>query len=140
MIDNKKQLKALQEELTQYKEKLSTIKRSFKGKTNKDTSRIYDSLNNLLEEAGGSYEKLEAASAAEWEPLKKIAINAFEELKKSFEEYKDLASEQVDEYKNQLEEFSQEQLDHSEEYIKKNPFKSVLFACGVGFIVGRVLK
>jgi ElaB/YqjD/DUF883 family membrane-anchored ribosome-binding protein len=140
MTDNKKQLKALQDELTQYKNKLSTIKRSFKGKTNKDTDRIYDSLKNVWEEAASSYDKLEAASAAEWEPLKQIASNTFSALKNSFEEYKNLAVEQLDEYKSQLEEFSQEQLDHSEEYIKKNPFKSVLFACAVGFIVGRVLK
>ncbi|MBM3632868.1 MAG: hypothetical protein FJX03_04075 [Alphaproteobacteria bacterium] len=140
MTENKKHLNELQEELSHYKKNLATIKASFKGKASKDAEKIYGSVKNMLGDASEAYEKLEAASAAEWEPLKKIANNSFKDLKKSFEEYKNIASAQVKDYSNQIEAFSEEQLDHAAEYVKENPLKSILLAGAVGFIVGRILK
>jgi ElaB/YqjD/DUF883 family membrane-anchored ribosome-binding protein len=140
MDENKKYLNDLKQELTQYKKQLSTIKDSFKGNTNNDTNQIYDSLKNILKEAGESYRKLEEASAAEWEPLKKIASNSFEQLQKQFEEYKDIAVDQLKQYTDQIEEYSQEAIDMSAEYIQNNPLKSVLIAAGAGFVIGRILK
>lgn len=140
MTENKKHLNELQEELSHYKKNLATIKASFKGKASKDAEKIYGSVKNMLGDASEAYEKLEAASAAEWEPLKKIANNSLKDLKKSFEEYKNIASAQVKDYSNQIEAFSDEQLDHAAEYVKENPLKSILLAGAVGFIVGRILK
>jgi ElaB/YqjD/DUF883 family membrane-anchored ribosome-binding protein len=140
MKDNKQYLDTLSDELNQYKDQLASIKDSFKDKTGKDASKIYDSLNNILQEAGKAYTKLEAASASEWEPLKKLTKQAFGDLKKSFAEYGNSALEQTNEYTHLIEEFSQEKLDLSAEYIKQNPFKSILLATGLGFIIGRVLK
>lgn len=140
MTENKKHLNELQEELSHYKKNLATIKASFKGKASKDAERIYGSVKNMLGDASEAYEKLEAASAAEWEPLKKIANNSFKDLKKSFEEYKNIASAQVKDYSNQIETFSEEQLDHAAEYVRQNPLKSILIAGAFGFIAGRILK
>lgn len=140
MNDNKKYLTDLKKELDQYTKKLSKIKDSFSGKTGKDVKKIYSSLQSVLQEAGNAYNKLQAASAEEWEPLKKIANNLFEELEKSFDEFKSSTSEYAKGYVNEIEEYSQETLDLSAEYIKSNPFKSILLAAGLGFIIGRVLK
>ena len=86
-------------------------------------------FDKIFKEAGDAYKRLEAASSAEWEPLKQIANNSFNELKNSFDEFKDATAQQIEEY-------SQETLDMSEKYIKDNPLKSVLLAAGVGFIIG----
>lgn len=140
MSDNKKYLNDLKEELSHYQKKLSEIKKSFKGKTDKDAEKIYDSLHRIFKEAGESYQSLEAASVEEWGPLKKIAVQSFNELKNSFDELKDSMTKQALDYSHQIEEYSQEQLDLSAEYIKENPFKSILLAGGLGFIIGRILK
>lgn len=140
MSDNKKYLNDLKEELNQYKKKLSAAEGSFKGKANKEGDKIVKSLKEILKEASQAYEKLEAASAEEWEPLKKIAHQSFKDLKGTFEDLLDTASGQINGYAHQLEEYSEEALESSVEYIKKNPFTSILLAGGVGFVVGRILK
>jgi ElaB/YqjD/DUF883 family membrane-anchored ribosome-binding protein len=140
MSDNKKYLSDLKQELTQYKNKLVTAEGSFKGKANKEGDKIVKSLQDILKEAGQSYQKLEAASAEEWEPLKKIASKSFEDLKTTFEDLMDTTTGQVKEYANQIEEYSEEAYESGIEYIKSNPFKSILLAGGLGFIVGRILK
>lgn len=133
MNDNTKYLNDLKQELNLYKKQLSTIKDSFKDKTNGDANKIYDSLKSILKESSEAYQKLEAASAAEWEPLKKIASESFKQLKQSFDEYANSAADHIKVY-------SQETMDLSAEYIKNNPLKSILLAAGLGFIIGRVLK
>lgn len=133
MDTNKQYLSDLKQELNQYKKQLSNIKDSFKGKTNGEANQIYESLQIIFKEAGEAYKRLEDASAAEWEPLKKIANASFIQLRKSLDEFKDSTI-------NQIEEYSKETLDMSEEYIKNNPLKSVLLAAGLGFIMGRVLR
>lgn len=140
MSNNKEYLNDLKKNLTQYKKKLSTAEGSFKGKANKEGDKIIKSLKEILEEANQSYERLVAASAEEWEPLKKIASQSFEDLKDTFEDLLDTTSNQMNEYANQIEEYSQEALESSVEYIKQNPFTSICLAGGLGFIVGRLLK
>jgi ElaB/YqjD/DUF883 family membrane-anchored ribosome-binding protein len=133
MDTNKEYLSDLKQELNQYKKQLSSIKDSFKGKTNGEANQIYESLQKIFKEAGEAYKRLEDASAAEWEPLKNIANASFTQLRESFDELKDSTI-------NQIEEYSKETLDASEEYIKNNPIKSIFLAAGIGFIIGRVLR
>jgi ElaB/YqjD/DUF883 family membrane-anchored ribosome-binding protein len=133
MNEQAQYLDDLKQELNQYKKQLSTIKDNFKKKTNGDTTKVYDSLKNIVSEAGEAFQQLEKASAAEWEPLKKIASSSFTKLNKAFEDYTELTTEQLKEY-------SQEAVDISAEYVKNNPIKSILLAAGLGFIIGRVLK
>lgn len=140
MNGNKQYLDDLKQELNQYQKKLSATEDSFKGKAGEEGDKILKSLQAILKEAGQAYEKLEAASAEEWEPLKKIASQSFEDLKKAFEDLKDSTSEQVKEYAHQIEEYSQETLESSIEYIKSNPLTSILLAGGLGFVIGRILK
>lgn len=140
MSDNKKHLKELKKELDQYTDKLSAAQRSFKGKAGKEGEKIIKSLQEIVKAAGNSYNKLEAASAQEWEPLKKIANDSFDDLRNAFDDMKDSASEHVRDYANQLEEYSEETFEYTHEYIKNNPLKSILIAGGLGFIIGRVLK
>lgn len=140
MSDNKKQLNALKKELNQYKKKLSAAESSFKGKAGKEGDKILQSLQGIVKEAGESYDKLESASAEEWEPLKNIATQSFEELKNAFEEAKEYTIDQAKDYAHQIEEYSEEAFESGIEYIKTNPFKSVLLAVGAGFVIGRILK
>ena len=140
MNDNKQYLNDLKQELSDYKKKLSAIKDSFNGKTGKEVENIYNALQSIFQKAGEAYDKLQAASAEEWEPLKKIANNSLKELEKSFDEFKNSTSEHAKEYANQIEAYSQETIDLGAEYIKNNPFKSILLAGGLGFIVGRIIK
>lgn len=140
MSDNKEYLSDLKQELTQYKKKLSEVEGSLKGKANKEGDKIVKSLQEILKEAGQAYQKLEAASAEEWEPLKRIAGQSFENLKTTFEDLMDATTGQIKGYANQLEEYSEEAYESGIAYIKDNPFKSILLAGGLGFVVGRILK
>lgn len=140
MNDNKKYLRGLKQELNQYKRKLSAATDSFKGKAGEEGDKILTSLGEILKEASLVYKKLEIASAEEWEPLKKIASQSFEDLKNAFEDLKNSTSAQVREYASQLEECSHATFESSIEYITKNPLSSVLVAAGLGFVVGRLLK
>lgn len=140
MSDNKKYLNDLKKELTQYKKKLAEAEGSFKGKANKESDKIVKSLKEIVEEAGQAYQKLETASAAEWAPMKKIASQTFDDVKHTFEDLLETTSDHINGYAHQLEEYSEEALESSIEYIKANPFRSILLAGGVGFVVGRILK
>lgn len=140
MNDNRQYLNDLKDELNQYKKKLLTAEKSFKGKAKGEGSNILNSLQQIFDEASQAYKKLETASAEEWEPLKKIASQSFEDLKNTFSDFFHTTSDQVNEYASQIEEYSEEALESSIEYIKENPFRSVLLAGGLGFVVGRMLK
>ncbi len=140
MATNTKLLDEFKKELNAYTQKLKEIQKPLKGKAGKESQKISNSLQELLQEAKKAYGKLETASAEEWGPLKAIANTAFENLRESFEETAHSLSEQVKVYADQIEEYSQEQIENTSEYIKSNPFKSTLIALGVGYIIGRICK
>lgn len=140
MISNKAHLDKLKGELNFYKKKLEEIKNTFKNKTQKDADNILISLSNILQEAGDAYTKLESASEKEWDFLKKEASVAFKDLKKVYNDALKNSSAQVQVYVESIEDQYHETLDSAEEYIKKNPIKSVLYAVGLGYFVGRFLK
>lgn len=140
MNNKDKYLKSLKKELDQYTKQLSDIQKEFKGKTGGNVEKINESLQNILDDAVTAYGKLEAASVAEWEPMKLITSEAFNNLRKSFRETISASTHQIKEYAEQIEENYQEQVACVANYIKKNPFKSLLFAAGAGFILGKILK
>jgi ElaB/YqjD/DUF883 family membrane-anchored ribosome-binding protein len=140
MSENKNYLTELRKNLDDYVSRLSEIQGSFKSESKKDIHTISQSLKNILQKAEKSYVRLEAASAEEWEPLKEQAEEAFENVKESFANALSSSTEQVKAYVNGAEEFSQESIDSAAEYIKKNPFKSILLATGLGYVLGRSLR
>lgn len=140
MSDNQQYLNELKGELDSYTKKLSQIQSRFKGNTKDDAGNIVDSLKSILQEAKTAYSELKSASADEWKPMKKISTQAFATLKSSFDEALADSSNGVKDYVNQIEHFSEEQLEYAGEYIRNNPFTSVLIAAGVGYIVGKIFK
>lgn len=140
MSNNKNYLKELRKSLDDYTNKVSEIQNSFKNDSKKDTHTISQSLKNILQKAEKAYVELESASAEEWEPLKEQAEEIFENVKESFNKALSSSTGQVKAYVDEVEEFSQETIDSAGEYIKKNPFKSILLATGLGYILGRTLR
>ncbi|MBS0271092.1 MAG: DUF883 family protein [Proteobacteria bacterium] len=140
MNENKKYLEDLKAELAQYTQKLSAIQTHFKGKAGKDVDKIAHALQDILHEAATAYTRLESASLEEWEPLKKIANKSFKKLRDSFDTFITASSEQVKEYAKSLDDYTDQQLDCAAGYVRQNPFKSILLAAGLGFIIGRILK
>lgn len=140
MTDREAYLKSLKKELDKYTKQLSSIQREFKGTTGENVEKINQSLQAILHEAVIAYEKLESASAAEWDPIKIITTEAFNNLKLSFHEKVNLTKDQVKEYAEQIEENYQEHLDCVAKYVTKHPFKSLAFAVGAGFLLGKILK
>lgn len=127
-------LSGLKKNLTQYAKKVSDFESSGKGE--KEAQR----LRNNLKDAGDAYEKLQAASADEWEAVKNLASGAFDKLKETFGDLQDTASDSISDYAHYLEEFSQETVDAGADYIKNNPFKSVLLAGFIGILIGKMSK
>ena len=140
MENKKKYLGELKQELDNYTRKLSEIQNHFKGKAGVDVKKISKSLQNILHQANVSYEKLKSASAEEWEPMKEINRQAFENLRNSFGEFLNSSSDQVKECVIQIEKKYKEQLECTAEYIREHPIKSILLAAGLGFIIGKLLK
>jgi ElaB/YqjD/DUF883 family membrane-anchored ribosome-binding protein len=140
MSEYEKYLDNLNVELNFYTRQLAFIKEQFHENTRDDVQNIVDSLHHLLQEAHSSYSKLKSASKEEWEPLKKVAMEAFSQLRASFDDFLHNSSEQAKEYFSQFKEYSAQRLDDLAEYVKEHPFKSLLVAAGVGFIIGKVLK
>lgn len=140
MSEYEKYLDNLNTELNFYTRQLASIKEKFHKNTESDFQHILDSLQHVLKESKSSYSHLKKASKEEWEPLKKIAIEAFSKLRASFDEFLNNSSEQAQEYAAQFKEYSMARLEDLEDYVSKNPFKSILMAAGVGFIIGRILK
>ena len=140
MSENKKYLENLNTELKFYSRQLDYIKDQFKDNTEEDIHNITESLHHLLEEAESAFSKLKRASKSEWEPVKQISMEAFSQLRASFEEFLHDTSEQAQEYASQFKEYSEERLEDLGDYISRNPFKSVLIAAGLGFIIGKLLK
>lgn len=140
MDEKEKYLKSLKKELDQYTRKLSKIQKEFKGKTGENVEKINQSLQNILQEAGIAYGKLQSASAAEWEPVKAITNEAFDDLRTSFHEKINASSQHIQEYAGKVEENYQEQVACVAKYVRKHPFKSLFLAVGAGFIIGKILK
>lgn len=140
MNEKEKYLKSLKKELDLYTKELSKIQKEFKGKTGKNVEKINQSLQNILEEAGTAYGKLQSASAAEWEPVKAITTEAFGNLRTSFQETLNTSVQRIQEYAENVEENCQEQLEQVAKYVRKHPFKSIFLAVGAGFIIGKILK
>jgi len=140
MKDREKYLKKLKKELDNYKKELLAIQKEFKGKTGKDIEKINQSLQNIFDEAVTTYGRLESASTAEWEPIKAITNDAFNNLRNSLHEKMEASAHQIKEYAGHIEENCQEQLENVAKYVRKNPLKSLLFAAGAGFILGKILK
>jgi len=139
-MNNKSYMNELKEELDSYKEKLSELKDAYKGQSKKDFEIIYQSLERILEKAKLACKNLESASVEEWEPLKKIAAQSFNELKQSFEEVLNNSSNKLKDYTNKLEVMSKDELGVISDYIKDNPLKSTLLALTLGIIVGKIIK
>jgi ElaB/YqjD/DUF883 family membrane-anchored ribosome-binding protein len=140
-MENREQyLKSLKQEIKEYTKEISKIQKNFKGKTGEDLENILHSLQHILQEAVIAYSKLQSASAAEWEPMKKIASQAVANLRESVTEFLNSSSKQVKEYITLMEKQCHEQLECTAEYIGEHPFKSVLLAAGLGFIIGKILK
>ena len=111
-----------------------------KDNTEADIQQISHSLQSILQEAKNSYEALKSATGKEWEPMKQLAIEGFSKMRVSFDDFLHSASEEAKEYTSKLRQATEEQLDSLRGYIQENPFKSVLIAVGLGFLIGRVLK
>lgn len=140
MFNNKAQLNDLKTELTSYKKKLLDIQKTYKNNSRYDVDNISNSLSNILEEARQAYSKLESASEEEWDVLLKKANVSFKKLKENFDDVVKASSEQAQEYAQNIEQYSHKVIDCTEEYIKDNPVKSVLYALGLGYFIGRFLK
>lgn len=139
-MNNEQYLDDLGQELKKYTHQLSAIQKYFKGNAGADIEKISESLQDILQEAGSSYAKLQSASAAEWEPIKDITAQAFEKLRNSFNEFLNLSSEQIKEYTSKLGENSEKQPIFAVEYIKRNPFTTIFVAGSLGFIIGKILR
>lgn len=140
MGEKEKYLKSLKKELDNYTKQLSSIQKEFKGKTGENVEKINKSLQDILHEAVNAYGKLESASTAEWEPVKEITNEAFNNLRASFHEKINASAQQIQEYAEKVEENYQEQLTCVAKYVRKHPFKSLFIAVGAGFIIGKILK
>ncbi|MBS0186361.1 MAG: hypothetical protein JSS34_08625 [Proteobacteria bacterium] len=140
MDKNKAYLNELKDELSSYGKELSKIQSEFKGKAGIHAEKAGKSLQAVFDEATDAYTKLKNASEKEWDPLKKISKKAFEDLKGSFDEFLASASESGQNYKKQIESYSEEQIECLTRYVGQNPLKSILFALGAGFIIGKITK
>jgi ElaB/YqjD/DUF883 family membrane-anchored ribosome-binding protein len=140
MTDKEKYLKNLKKELDKYTKQLALIQKDFKGKTGENVEKINQSLQDILDDAVIAYGKLQSASAKEWEPVKAITNEAFNNLKASLDERINASTLQMKEYAGQIEASCEAQLDCVATYVRKHPLKSLLYAAGAGFILGRILK
>lgn len=140
MNDREKYLKSLKRELNKYSKQLSIIQKEFKGKTGENIEKITQSLQEILREAVIAYGRLESASAAEWEPVKAITNDAFDSLRVSFQEKVNASAHHIKGYAEQVGETYQTELTNVAKYVRKHPLKSLLFAAGAGFIIGKILK
>lgn len=140
MTDKKTYLKSLKKELDKYTKQLSLIQKEFKGTTGEHVEKITNSLQDILNNAIVAYEKLESASVAEWDPVKVITNEAFNDLRLAFHEKLTKSTEQIKEYAEKIEDRYQENLDCVATYVRKHPFKSLFFAVGAGFLLGKILK
>jgi len=140
MNNKKKYLKDLKKELDDYKSQLSNIQKEFTETTGENVEKIQQSLQSILYDAVVAYGKLESASAGEWEPIKAITDEAFNNLRDSFQEKIDSSKQQIKACAGQIGENCQGHVEGAASYIRKNPFKSLFFAAGIGFIIGKILK
>ena len=138
--DKKQYLNDLKKELNTYTKKLSSIQKEFKNNTGDNVNQITQSLQEILKEAGTAYGKLESASAEQWDPVKTITADAFNDLRSAFQEKVNSSTANVKEFAGKLEHNCQVQLEHVEDYVKKHPLKSILIALGAGLIIGKILR
>ena len=140
MTEKTKYLNNLKKELNNYTKNLSNIQKEFKDNTEGNVDQITQSLQEILKEAGAAYGKLESASTAEWEPVKEITTEAFNNLRSAFQEKINDSTVQMKEFAGKIGESCQTQLDCVESYVKAHPMKSLLIALGAGIIIGKIIR
>lgn len=140
MTEKKKYLTDLKKELDKYTKKLSNVKKEFKNNTEGNVDQITQSLQEILKEAGIAYGKLESASVAEWDPVKEITVEAFNNLRSAFQDKINNSTVHMKEFAGKMGENCQAQLDCVESYVKEHPLKSLLMAVGAGFLIGKIFK
>jgi ElaB/YqjD/DUF883 family membrane-anchored ribosome-binding protein len=140
-MDKKKEyLKELKENLDNYTQQLSNIKKGFQQKSGRDVQDISKSLEAVLGNARTAYAQLASASEKDWEKLNKLASEAFDDLSDSFAQAIHPAADQIKEYAAKVAEQYEDQMQDVEKYIKHHPFKSILLSLGIGFIIGKLMK
>lgn len=134
-------LNDLKEILSHSKEKLSTLGQGYKNQLEQqDSDNLASSLKEVLETAQDSYAKLQLASEEEWEDIKNKADQSFQTLQETFEKAFGSSWKNLKNCMNGAEKHTQEFIEIAEEYIKKNLFKSLLIAVGLGYFFRKILK
>ena len=142
--DKAKFLNSLENTLNQYEGKIKKLSEKMATSTSEAKASLSQALKDIqkkYQNADKIYQNLKAATEDNWEEIKTQSSDIFEELHEAFNGVTDNFSwDHVNQITEEAIDYGQEKLEELSNCIRKKPFTAALWALGVGFILGRMLR
>ncbi|MFI0478962.1 MAG: hypothetical protein ACH349_07650 [Candidatus Rhabdochlamydia sp.] len=137
-------LSSLESTLNQYKRKIKKFSKNMANSTSEGKESLSQAIKNVqkkYQKAEKVYQNLKASTEDDWEDIKSQASEIFDELHDGFNEITDNFSwDHLNQATEEAMDYGQEKLDQLSDCIRKKPFTSALWALGIGFILGKMLR
>lgn len=137
-------LSSLEDTLNQYEYKIKKLSKNMANSTSEGKESLSQALKNIqkkYQKAEKVYQNLKGATESNWEEIKSQASEIFDELYDAFNEITDNFSwNHLNQVTEEVMDYGQEKLDQLSDCIKKKPFTSALWALGIGFVLGKILR
>lgn len=137
-------LSSLESTLNQYERKIKKLSKNMANSTSEGKESFSQAIKNIqkkYQKAEKVYQNLKASTADNWEEIKSQASEIFDELHDAFNEITDNFSwDHLNQVTEEAMDYGQEKLDQLSDCIRKKPFTSALWALGIGFILGKMLR
>lgn len=135
--------KQIQNQLIEYKDKLSKIDDLLKNSKSKRRAELLTqrkTLQDKFDEAEQMLKKVTAASEENYEKIKETAVEVFDNVKEAFQDFSSFLSlDHLYETKDEIIDYGEEKLDEIETLIKNRPLTATVCALSIGFLIGTLL-
>ena len=144
MEDKDKFMNSLENNLSRYERKISKASKAMENYPASERDSISSEIENLKEkykDAQKVFQDMKYATEDNWNTLKDSSAEVFKALKEAFTEFSGYISlDQLNHVKEEVMDYGHEKLDDLSNCIKRKPISAALWAMGIGFMLGKILR
>ncbi|MBY0292847.1 MAG: hypothetical protein K2W92_06130 [Alphaproteobacteria bacterium] len=144
MTDKENYINAIEENLKNYKHKVSQLEKLLANYQSADRDHLLSESHGLKEALKKGEEllkKLKFSSEENYEELQNSLTKAFDTLQANFRDLlNSFTMEKILQTKTEITDFGCEHMDKLEGYIKQHPLLTTTCALGIGFLIGTLCR
>ncbi|MGI4851734.1 MAG: hypothetical protein ACRYGR_07310 [Janthinobacterium lividum] len=144
MEDKDKFMSGLENNLSRYERKISKASKAMQNYPESERESYNSEIENIKEkykDAQKVFQDMKYATEDNWNTLKDSSGEVLKSLKEAFNEFSGYISlDQVNQVKEDVMDYGHEKLDDLSNCIKKKPISAALWAMGIGFVLGKILR